>query len=325
MPHVLVAGYGSVHPRGLAVLESRSDITYEEIPNPDDEQFMARLPQAEALLIRTAPLPPEAVKAAERLRIVSRHGVGYDNIPVDVLNEKGIPLAIIDNVNALTVAEHTLFLMLAVAKRAIVNDQAIRNGDWGIRDRITSHELYGKTLLILGFGRIGQNVARRAAAFGMRVLAFDPNLSAEQMQAAGAEKADDWRSGLGEVDFISLHVPRTPDTENCIAARELTAMKTTAVIVNTARGGLIDENALCSALRSGQIGGAGLDTFDAEPLPSDHPLLALDNVVLSPHSAALTEECLVRMGQSAAENVLAGLDGCLNPKSVVNSDALRLA
>lgn len=322
MPHVLIAGYGSLHPQGLAVLESRADITHETIPNPDAAQFLEKLPQADALLIRTAPLPAEVLKVAERLRIVSRHGVGYDNVPVAVLTERGIPLTIIDSVTALSVAEHALYLMLAVAKSCLSHDRAVREGRWNFRNTHAAWELSGRTLLLLGFGRIAREVTRRAQAFGMRVLAFDPYVDAQAMRSSGVEKVDDWRAALNEADVISLHLPRTPEMENAIGAAELASMKSTAVIINTARGGLIDEAALVQALRNGQIGGAGLDTFDVEPLAKDHPLLQLDNVVLSPHTAALTQEGMARMSISAAENVVAGLEGRLDPRLVVNKEVL---
>jgi D-3-phosphoglycerate dehydrogenase len=322
MPHVLIAGYGSLHPRGIAVLESRRDITHETIPDPDTAQFTAKLPRADALLIRTAPLAAEALEVAGRLRIVSRHGVGYDNVPVEVLTKRGIPLAVIDNVIALSVAEHTLCLMLALVKCCLPFDRAVRAGGWDIRNTYAASELAQKTLLLLGFGSIGREVARRALAFGMRVLAFDPYVDAGEIRAAGAEKVGDWRGILNEVDVLSLHLPRTPETEQAIGPAEFAALKSTAFIVNTSRGGLIDEAALFDALRTGKIAGAGLDTFDVEPLAADHPLLQLDNVILSPHSAALTQEGMARMSVSAAENVLAGLENRLDPRLVVNREVL---
>jgi len=291
VPHVLIAG--PIHADGMAVLEGRDGLTCE-------------------------------VLAAPRLKVVARHGVGYDNVPVDALNARGIPLAIVGNVNAQTVAEHTLFLMLALAKRGAVRDRAVREGQWdAARAQGGTWELAGRTLLLVGFGRIGREVARRARAFDMAVLAYDPYVDRAAVAELGVEKADDWRAALPAADIVSLHLPRTPETENMIGAAELRAMKPTAVVINTARGGLIDETALADALEAGEVAGAGLDTLDREPPGPDHRLLALDAVVFSPHSAALTEECLSRMGVSATENILAGLDGSLDPALVVNRDALQ--
>jgi len=322
MPHVLIAG--PIHPDGMAVLESRPGLTCEVLAAPDAADLTERLADADALLIRTAPLPPAAVEAAPDLKVVARHGVGYDNVPVDTLTARGIPLAIVGNVNAQTVAEHTLFLMLALAKRGPVRDRAARDGRWNAaRGEGGTWELAGRTLLLVGFGRIGREVARRARAFDMAVQAYDPYVDRAAMADLGVEKVDDWRAASPQADVVSLHVPRTPETENMIGAAELEAMKPAAVVINAARGGLIDEAALAVALGSGGIAGAGLDTLDREPPDADHPLLGLESVVFSPHSAALTEECLARMGVAAAENILAGLDGRLDPALVVNRDQLE--
>jgi len=321
MPHVIVAG--PIHDDGMAVLESRPDLTVEVLATPDEAELRARLPEADALLIRTARLPADAVQAASRLCVVSRHGVGYDNVPVEALTEQGIPLTIIGNVNATTVAEHTLFFLMALAKCGPRRDRAVRNGDWSVRNRIETWELAGKSLLLVGFGRIGREVARRAAAFDMEILAYDPLVDLETMEAEGVRKVSDWRRCLGAVDAVSLHVPLTPETEGMIGKEELEAMRSTAVLINAARGGLIDENALAEALEVGEIAGAGLDTLADEPPAAGHPLLGLDGVIFSPHSAALTEECMARMGVSSANNILAALDGRLDPALVVNAEVLR--
>lgn len=320
MPHVLLTG--AIHRAGMALLEARADITLESIDNPTEADFAARLPRADALIVRTAVVPPAALEGAGRLRVVSRHGVGYDNVPVDALSRKGIPLALVGNVNAVTVAEHTLFMILALAKQCIPYDRAVREGRWGIRDSFAATELAGKTVLILGFGRIGREVARRAAAFDLEVLAYDPYVDAGTMGSLGATPVADWRAVLGEADFVTLHLPRTPETVGAIGAAELAAMRPTAYLVNAARGGLVDEAALAEALAAGRIAGAGLDTFDSEPPVSGHPLLGLENVILSPHTAGLTEECAARMGTAAAQNALDGIDGRLNPELVVNREVL---
>jgi D-3-phosphoglycerate dehydrogenase len=313
---------GRIHSAGMALLEARSDVTLESIDNPTEADFVSRLPQADALIVRTAVVPATALEGAGRLRVVSRHGVGYDNVPVDALTSRGIPLTLVGNVNAVTVAEHTLFMILALAKQCIPYDRAVREGGWGIRDSFAAIELAGKALLILGFGRIGREVARRAAAFDMQVLAYDPYVDQDTMRAARVERIEDWRAVLGDVEFVTLHLPRTPETVGAIGAAELAAMRPTAFLVNAARGGLVDEAALAEALRSGSIAGAGLDTFDAEPPPSAHPLLGLGNVILSPHTAGLTGECAARMGIATAQNALDGIDGRLNPDLVVNGEVL---
>ena len=195
MPRVLLSG--KLHPDGLAVLRARSDLTLVEMEGEDPAEFVARLPDADALLIRTALLPREALVNARGLKIVSRHGVGYDNVPVEALTGMGIPLAVVGGIHSTTVAEHAMFLILAAAKSALRYDRAVRSGDWvGSRARLEAFELLGRTLLLIGFGRIGRALAVRAAAFGMTVVGYDPNVPADAMAAAGVTRIEDWRAAL---------------------------------------------------------------------------------------------------------------------------------
>lgn len=321
MPHILVAG--AIHPDGMALLEGRADATIEVIEQPTADDFRARLPDADALAIRTAPLPADAVEAAARLKVVARHGVGYDNIPVEALTARGIPLALVGNVNALAVAEHALFLILACLKRAADHDRAVREGGWAVRNRFEGGELSGRTLLLMGFGRIGREVAARARPFGCRIVAYDPMVPAETMDAAGVEAAADWRPALADADIVSLHLPKTPETTHLIGPKTLATMKPGAIVINTARGGLVDEAALAAALKDGQLGAAGIDVFEDEPPEAGNPLLSAPRAILSPHSAGLTLECAIRMGVQTARNVLDGLDGRLDPDLVVNRAVLR--
>jgi D-3-phosphoglycerate dehydrogenase len=320
MPRVLIAG--RIHDDGMAILRARRDLVIDEMADTEPPTFVRHLPAADALLIRTAELPREALVRADRLKIVSRHGVGYDNIPVDALTAKGIPLAIVGAVHSASVAEHALFLMLAVAKQALLADRTVRTGNWAARGRLDTVDLGGRTLLIIGFGRIGRALAKLALALGMRVIAADPNVSAAEVAAAGATAVADWRAALAEADVISLHLPRLPATENMIGPAEFAAMKADAILVNTSRGGLVDEAALARALAAGKIAGAGIDVFDEEPPRPDNPLFASDRVILSPHIAGLSREATARLSVAAAENVLAGLDGRLDPNLVVNRSVL---
>jgi D-3-phosphoglycerate dehydrogenase len=250
------------------------------------------------------------------LRVISRHGVGFDNIPVDYCTSRGIPVTIVGDVNATSVAEHTMFLMLAVARNGVQLDAAVRTGDFGVRSRITGIELRGRTLLIVGFGRIGREVASRARAFGMRVTVFDP--FADRASWGDIPFVEVLEEGLSSADVVSLHLPLTPGTRNLIGQRELALLRHGAIVINTSRGGLLDEHAVVAALRTGQLRGAGLDTFVHEPVPAGHPILAESDAVLSPHSAALTLESLIAMSLATVRNALAGLDGVLDRTLVVN-------
>jgi D-3-phosphoglycerate dehydrogenase len=324
MSHVIVAG--RIHAQGLEVLAARSDVTCEFMEDRDDARLAARLaaslPGADGLLLRTGEVSAQVFEASKRLKVVSRHGVGVDNLPMDRLSALGVPVAVVGDVNAVSVAEHTFYLMLTLAKQGRAYHQAVGQGDWERRNDFGALELAHKTLLLIGFGRIGRQVARRALAFDMTVLVHDPVVEGEAIEAAGALPVADWRGRLGEADVVSLHVPLMAATADMIGPAELAAMKPSAVVINAARGGLIDEAALLEALSAGGIAGAGLDTFQSEPPSPDDPLLAHPKVVLTPHSAALTQECVVRMAVASARNVLAGLDGQLDPELVVNPQVL---
>jgi D-3-phosphoglycerate dehydrogenase len=311
-----------IHEAGFDILRGRPDVTVELLANPTEPEILALAPSADAIIIRTAKLTAAAIDAASRLKVVSRHGVGYDNIDLGALDRRGIPLTLVGNVNALSVAEHTLFMMLTLAKRAIAYDRATREGNWKIRDSFSATELFGKKLLLLGFGRIGREVARRAQAFGMTVLAYDPYVRDAAMHAARVQPVTKLDGAYPEADFISVHLPLTAETRGVIAAPQLAKMKKTAIVISTARGGLVDEPALIEALRAGQIRAAGLDVFVDEPPSPGDPLLQLENVLLSPHSAGLTEECAIRMAQVSARNALAGIAGRLDPELVVNKQVL---
>ena len=253
--------------------------------------------------------------------MISRHGVGYDNVPLELCTARGIPVTLTVAANAVSVAEHTMLLMLAAARSV---DRArhgrSRAGDFAVRSRLRGVELRGRTLVLVGYGRIGREVAARAAAFGMRVCVVDPYLAASPPD--GVELIGDLAQALPRADVISLHVPLTDETRGLIGDAELAAMPQGAILVNASRGGVVDEEALLASVRSGHLHGAGLDTFAVEPLPADSPLLAEPRIVLSPHAAALTEEAMIGMGRATIENAFAALDGTLDPSVVVNPSVL---
>lgn len=307
---------------GLEILRAAPDVEYLELPQhaPD---LMEHVPDADAIIVRMTAITPEVVAAAPNLKVVARHGVGYEKIDVPALTAKGIPLALVGNVNAFAVAEHTLAMMLTVAKKFLPYHAATRDGNFGISDSFSATELSGKTILLAGFGRIGQEVAVRCKAFGMDVLIADPFVKATDVEAAGYRFAGDFKASLPEADWVSIHIPKTPETENFIAAPEMAAMKAGAYLVNVSRGGMVDETALYEALKSGHLRGAALDVFDPEPPEVDNPLFELDNFLASPHCGAFTEECAQRMSSACAHNVLAAFAGNLDPAVVVNKEVLK--
>jgi D-3-phosphoglycerate dehydrogenase len=316
MPHLLVAG--KLHPSGLDLLRS-APLTFDYVEEISEPSYQAYLPKADALVIRTQPLSATSIAKAPGLKIVSRHGVGYDAVDVPALNARGIPLCIVGDVNSSGVAEHAMMLILAATHRLIAADRATRDGNWAWRNGLQTHEVAGKRLLILGFGRIGQKLAGLARAFGMEVHAHDPYIPADRWPE-GAARATDLAQALAQADAVSLHLPRADRA--VLGTAELALMKPTAVLVNTARGGLLDEVALADALRAGRLGGAGIEVFDAEPPGKDHPLFGLDQAVLTPHNAALTVECAERMAIASVQNVLDFFSGKLDPALVVNKDLI---
>ena len=310
-----------LRPEALRLFEARPDVRFEVVTDFSPDNLLRHVGDADALTIRDAPLPVAVLEAAPRLMVVSRHGVGYDNIPISYCTGRRLPVTVVGSVNAVSVAEQTMFLMLAAARRGVALDAAVRSGDFGARARLIGLELRGRRLLIVGFGRIGHEIAERARAFGLRILVFDP--FAARTLEADVLFVDTLDEGLAQADVLSLHVPLDAKTRNLIGAREMALMPRNAIVLNTARGGIIDESALAAALDSGHLWAAGLDTFATEPLPIDSPLLTNTRTVLSPHSAALTEESLVAMGVMTARNALAGLDGTLDPALVVNASVLE--
>jgi D-3-phosphoglycerate dehydrogenase len=320
MPKVLIIQ--PFHEDGMKLFEARPDVTYE-IVDGSLEELAEKIADADGVTIRTSPLPAAVIERAGRLKVVSRHGVGYDNIDVAALTRRGIPLAIAADANATAVAEHTLYFMLALAKQGLRYDRATREGQWAVRNSLDAVDLLGRRVLIMGFGRIGREVARRCAAFGMAVMVYDPYVQANVIEAAGDYRSvPDFEAVLGETDVLTVHMPLGADSRGLIGAAELAALPAHAFVINAARGGIVDEAALHDALTSGKIAGAGVDVFDQEPPPEDHPLFALDNVILTPHSAGLSKEAAIRMAISTARNVLAGIDGKLDPSMVVNREVL---
>jgi len=309
-----------IHAEALALLEARSDIAYSVATDLSEAALIAAIAEADAVTVRDALLSPAVIAAAPKLKVVSRHGVGYDNIPVQSCTALGIPVCVVGPVTAASVAEQTLLLMLAAARRTIALDAAVRAGDFSARNRIGGLDLRGRRLLLIGFGRIGREVAVRALAFGMRVRVFDPNPAIPPQ--APIEAVASLTEGLREADVVSLHVPLSSGTRRMLGAEELALLPKGAIVVNASRGGLVDEDALLAAVQAGRLHGAGLDTFEQEPLGAGSALLAEPRIVLSPHSAALTEDSLIAMGVATVRNALAALDGVLDPALVVNREAL---
>ena len=320
MAKVLLAG--RLHAAGLALLEARPDVSYEMLDSPSAQDIDAHIADVDGIVLRLAPLRAATIAKASRLKVVARHGVGFDNVDLPALTERRIPVAIVGDVNAAPVAEHTLALMLAVIRQVPVYDREMRHGNYAIRESLGATELADKTVLVVGFGRIGTRVAKLCAAFDMHVIVADPYVPRGKVEERGYRYVEDFRDVLARADIVTLHLPGQPDGDHIIGTDEFARMRRGVCLINCARGTLVDEDALVNALQIGKVRGAGLDVTREEPTPEDHPLLKLDNVVLSPHCAGVTAECFARMAEVCVRNVLDAIDGKLDPDLVVNREAL---
>src|SRR3954466_9753636 len=311
---------------GRALLGARDDIDLIEFPNMISQaDFNARLkehaPVHGVALGGTRFGDPE-LESSKDMLVVTRIGVGFDAVDVPALSRRKVPLMVAGTANSPSVAECAMFMMLTLAKRATEMHALVRDNRWPERLGMLPFDLYGKTILIVGFGRIGSRTAKRCLAMEMTVLVYDPYKSAEEIKAAGCEPVADLDAALPRADFVSIHCPKTSETVGMFDAARLRRMKATAYLVNTARGGIIDEPALHDALVSGKLAGAGLDVFEMEPPPIGHSLFELPNVIIAPHVAGVTREAVDRMSEQTARNILSALDGEPIRQNVINQDVL---
>lgn len=320
MPHVIVAG--KLHPSGRALLDAVPGLTVRYIDEISEESYAPYIHEADAVLIRTQPMSAPTVAKAGNLKIVSRHGVGYDAVDVEALNDRGIALAVCGDVNSYSVAEHACMMILAASKRALRGDASVRTGPWGWRNSLESQDLRDRNLLILGYGRIGRHTAEMMSGFSMNIRAYDPYLLGQGWPEGSVVPAADLLDALQWADVISVSAPKAE--KPLLGANEFKVMKQGVVIVNTARGGIVDEAALMSALASGKVGAAGLDVFEAEPPAHGHPIRAFDQVILSPHIAGVTEGAAERMALSSAQNIIDFFGNKIDPALIVNRREIGL-
>ena len=307
-----------IHEEGINLLKDNSDFEYEVVDNIDTEFLKSKIKDCDGISIRTAKLSGDVIEAANNLKIISRHGVGYDNIDLEVSKKKDITLAITATANAVAVAEHVMFMILNISKRGSMYDDTVKSGKFNERNKLPKTvELWNKNILIAGFGRIGQALIKRCLGFEMNVFVFDPFVSKEFIEKRGGTKVDNLSETSKDMDAISLHIPLNDKTKNIINYDLLKSMKKNCIIINAARGGIVNEVDLDRALNENLIFGAGLDVFETEPPAENNPLLKNKKVFLSPHTAAFTEECMTRMGKETIQNIFDFFDGNLeNSKKV---------
>ena len=311
---------------GRALLTERDDIDLVEFPNlisaSDFEVLLKAHAPVHGVALGATGFGEAELEAAGDMKVVTRIGVGYDAVDVAALSRRKIPLMVVGIANSPSVAEQALFMMLMLAKRALEMHTLVKDGKWATRLGKLPYDLFGKTVLLVGFGRIGTRTARRCLAMEMQVLVYDPYKPAEEIKAAGCEAVADLDAALSRADFVSIHCPKTPETIGMFNAARLELMKPSAYLVNTARGGIIDEQALYHALSSGKLAGAGLDVFQQEPPPVPYALFELPNVIIAPHVAGVTREAVDRMSEQTARNILSALDGEPIRQNVINLDVL---
>ena len=318
-----VAVLGKVDQKGLSFLKE-NEFKVIEIENFEIQNLKEQLKDVDGILLRTTRLDKEILQHCDNLKIISRHGVGYDNVDLDFLNENKIALCITSTSNAVSVAEHVLSFFIYLTKKLSLSDSLVKEGNFEKRSELPNFfELYKKKVLIIGFGRIGKEVAKRCLGFDMEVYVYDPFLDNEiiiRNQCIPIEK----NQGLAIADFITIHLPLNGDTKNFISQTELNVMKKNSILVNTSRGGIVNEKDLYTALESKKIQGAGMDVFVSEPPESNHPFFKLDNILLTPHNAALTLECRERMSLEASQNIVFFLKKIseLNVENLVNKKYL---
>jgi D-3-phosphoglycerate dehydrogenase len=294
-----------IHDKGLELLDEHKDFEYEIIDDVSEENLLKKIHLYDAVSLRVSKLSNNLLSKATKLKVISRHGVGYDNVDTLYLKQNNITLLITATANAIAVSEHVFYLMLSISKNFLNLDNEVRIGNFKSNiNKFETFELHNKEILIAGFGRIGKNLIKKCLGFDMNVKVFDPFVDKQIIKDMGGEKVDNFEDALKTLDFLSLHIPLNKSTQELIDLKKMKTMKKTSIIINTARGGIVNEADLNQALNEKIILAAGLDVFSNEPINLDNPLLKNKRIIMSPHTAALTNECKIRMGKETAQNII---------------------
>ena len=318
-----IAILGTVHPKGLEFLKN-NEFEVFEVDNFEIQSLKESLKNVDGILLRTSKLDQDILQHCDNLKIISRHGVGYDNVDLDFLNKNKIALGITSTSNAASVSEHVMSFFIYLTKNLSLSDSLVKEGNFDKKSQLPDFfELYKKKVLIIGFGRIGKEVAKRCLGFDMEVYVYDPFLDSDSIKKNKCIPIEK-NEGLALADFITIHLPLNENTTNFISEVDLKLMKKNTVLVNTSRGGIVNEDDLCQALKAKKIRGAGMDVYTSEPPEPDHPFFKLDNILLTPHNAALTLECRERMSLEASQNIVYFLKNMneLNKENLVNKKYL---
>ena len=300
-----VAIIEEIHNDGIELLKKNSNFEYEIITDTSEKNLIKKLPEFDACTLRVSKLDSKILKHCRKLKVISRHGVGYDNVDLNYIKKNNISLLITATANAVAVAEHVLAFILSISKSLKEYDKEVRIGNFKKNSqKIQTIELFNKEILIAGFGRIGKALIKRCLNFEMKVKIYDPYVDKEVIKENGGEKVENFDEAIKSCDFLSLHMPLTKETKDLLNYNKIKKMKKKAILINTARGGIINENDLDKALKDRLIFGAGLDVFVNEPIEKDSVLLKNNKIILSPHSATFTDECTSRMGIETVKNII---------------------
>ena len=310
-----------IHDKGLELLDKNKKFQYEIIEDISKENLIKELPKFDGVTLRVAKLGNEILSKCKKLKVISRHGVGYDNVDIKYLKSNNIKLLITATANAVSVAEHVMYMILTLSKGITQYDQMVRSGQFrNVANKLITFELLNKEILIMGFGRIGKILIKRCLGFDMKVNVYDPFVEKKYIEEQGGNKIEDLDLFLKTADYLSIHMPLNDKTRNLINLNKLKTMKKNVIIINTARGGIINEKDLDEAVKNSIIFGAGLDVFVNEPIENDSPLLKNKKILLSPHSATFTQECTIRMGIQTVQNLIDFFDNKLQKNMIVNYD-----
>ena len=309
----------NIHQAAINILKKRKDFSYEVLENFDLNILKEKIKDCDAIALKVFKLNKEILESTRKLKVISKHGVGYDNIDLDAVKNKKITLTITKNANSVSVAEHIFSMILNISKGINAYDKCVKDGNFSKKhELLPTQEISDKKILIVGFGSVTKKLIKRCLGFEMKVYIYDPNANKEIIDSFGCTKIDNLDKGLKEADIVSLNVPLNKNTHNMINMEKIKIMKKNSIIINTSRGGIVNEKDLNEALDKNMIFGAGLDVFENEPPEIDNPLLKNNRVLLSPHAAALTEECKKRTGEDTIQNIIDFFDGKLNKASIVN-------
>ena len=314
-----IAIVDKIHEDGINLLKNNPKFKCEIIEDLSKENLISKLPDFDGITLRRGKIDFEILKNCKKLKVISRHGVGYDNIDTNFLKKNNITLLVTDTTTSTSPAEHIMFMILNISKGKDFYDQSVRSGNFDtvMHMKNENFELFGKKILIIGFGRIGRKLIKKCLGFEMEVYVYDPYVDKKTIESLDGKKIEDLDDGLKEADILSLSVPLNKETNNIINMEKMKKMKRTSVIINISRGGVVNEKDLNKALNDGIIYGAGLDVFSKEPPSKDNPLLKNKKVLLSPHAATFTKECSSNMAIQTAQNIIDFFEKKLNKSMIV--------